>query len=136
MCSAWNTVTNEKVVLKKIRLSNVNLKARLLLLVLLWARLTGRAQYVLEEVINHKSSAHSAIVAFLDCYFVLEDQELWVALEFMAGGNLTRRIGPTVDFPEAEMSRVLRSVADGALLCAVVVRRCCLTRVCSAAADP
>lgn len=28
VCSAWNTVTNEKVVLKKIRLSNVNLKAR------------------------------------------------------------------------------------------------------------
>ncbi len=66
-------------------------------------------KYVLEEVINHKSSAHPNIVAFLDCYFVLEDQELWVALEYMPNGNLTARL--TQAIPETEMARILRSVA-------------------------
>ena len=88
MCSAWDTEKNVKVVVKKIRLTNLNLK------------------YVLEEVITHKSSTHPSIVAFLDCFFVLEDQvllcslsllshvsqELWVSLEYMAGGNLTKRL--------------------------------------------
>jgi serine/threonine protein kinase len=75
VCSAWNEQLNEKVVVKKIRLTNLNLK------------------YVLEEVINHKSSCHPNIVSFLDSYFVLEDQQLWVSLEFMSGGNLTERLG-------------------------------------------
>lgn len=92
VCLAY-TETNERVVIKKIRLTNLNLK------------------YVLDEVINHKSSAHPCIVAFLDCYFVLEDQELWVALEYMPGGNLTERLPQLL--PEAEMARILRSVAEG-----------------------
>lgn len=91
VCSAWDSEKNEKVVVKKIRLTNLNLK------------------YVLEEVINHKSSAHENIVAFLDSYFVLEDQQLWVSLEFMPGGNLTARLGTPIS--EWEMSRILRSVA-------------------------
>ncbi len=91
VCSAWDA-DNRRVVVKKIRLTNLNLK------------------YVLEEVINHKSSAHPNIVSFLDCYFVLEDQELWVALEYMPNGNLTQRLGQQLS--EHEMSRVLRSVAS------------------------
>ena len=91
VCSAWDA-DNQRVVVKKIRLTNLNLK------------------YVLEEVINHKSSAHPNIVAFLDCYFVLEDQELWVALEYMPNGNLTARV--TQPMPESEMARILRSVAS------------------------
>lgn len=94
VCSAWNTVTNEKVVLKKIRLTNINLK------------------YVLEECITHKSVQHPNIVSFLDCYFVVEDQELWVALEFMMGGNLTRRIKPGVAMEEGEIARVVRAVCE------------------------
>jgi hypothetical protein len=91
VCSAWDA-DNQRVVVKKIRLTNLNLK------------------YVLEEVINHKSSAHPNIVAFLDCYFVLEDQELWVALEYMPNGNLTSRLCQSI--AEPEMARILRSVAS------------------------
>jgi hypothetical protein len=61
VCLAWDG-DNQRVVVKRIRLTNLNLK------------------YVLDEVINHKSSCHANIVSFIDCYFVLEDQELWVSL--------------------------------------------------------
>ena len=64
---------------------------------------------MLEEVITHKSATHANIVAFLDCYFVLEEQQLWVALEFMPGGNLTSRLPSSLS--EWEMSRILKSVA-------------------------
>jgi hypothetical protein len=90
VCSAWDA-DDQRVVVKKIRITNLNLK------------------YVLEEVINHKSSTHPNIVAFLDCFFVLEDQELWVALEYMPNGTLTSRL--TMAIPEPEMARILRSVA-------------------------
>lgn len=110
VCVAYDA-ESQRVVVKRIRLTNLNLK------------------YVLEEVIAHKSSCHANIVTFLDCFFVPEDQELWVALgassnvllllpsssssfsavEYMPNGNLTSRLA--TQLPEAEMSRVLRAVA-------------------------
>ncbi len=40
---------------------------------------------------------------------MLEDQELWVSLEYMPNGNLTSRLSQ--ELSEHEMSRILRSVA-------------------------
>jgi serine/threonine protein kinase len=64
---------------------------------------------------------------------VLEDQELWVALEYMPGGNLTKRLGmgvlcvlcpvlnnksgpSVVRLEESEVARVLCAVCNALLL--------------------
>lgn len=63
--------TGEKVAVKKMEITRKNKK------------------YIINEIINQRAvSAHPNIVKLYDCYYC--EGLLWVALEFMGGGNLTQ----------------------------------------------
>lgn len=71
-------------------------------------------RYIIPEMINHKSMSHPNVVDFIDAYYVPEEKQLWVVLEYMTKGNLTKVLCPSnevfVSFDEWKISFVSREV--------------------------
>ena len=88
--TAVSTKTRQEVVVKVIKIMKLNLK------------------YILEELLTHKTCQHPNIVAYIDAYFVPSEQQIWVCLEYMAGGNLTSRLDPEKGMPESEIAYVCK----------------------------
>jgi len=92
--SIWTALdlrTNKKVVIKVVQVTKLNFK------------------YVLAELMNHKNSQHENIVTFIEAFFIADQQQIWVILEFMEGGDLTRRV-MNYKFQEPEIAYVLKEV--------------------------
>ncbi|EFA75580.1 p21-activated protein kinase [Heterostelium album PN500] len=67
---ATSSKNNKRVAIKKIEINNEN------------------AKLLVTEIAIMKTSQHDNIVNYMDSY-ILNDRELWVAMEFMGGGCLT-----------------------------------------------
>jgi serine/threonine protein kinase len=95
--SIWTATdlrTNKKVVIKVVQVTKVNFK------------------YVLAELMTHKNAQHTNIVNFIEAYFIAEQQQIWVILEFMDGGDLTRRVMASESkFTEPDIAYVIREVS-------------------------
>ena len=85
-----STKTRQEVVIKVIKIMKLNLK------------------YILEELLTHKTCDHPNIVSYIDAYFVPSEQQIWVSLEYMPGGNLTSRLDPECGMPESEIAYVCK----------------------------
>lgn len=58
-------------------------------------RLTAKNfRYILPEILNHKSLRHPNVVDFIDAFFIPDERQLWVVLEYMDAGNLTQMLDP------------------------------------------
>jgi serine/threonine protein kinase len=75
--NVWTAIdsrNNRKVAVKVIRIREKNFK------------------YVIEEIANHKTVSHPNVVEFIEAYFVPKEERLWMVLEFLHGGPLTRLV--------------------------------------------
>jgi len=81
-------------------------------------RLTAKNfKYVIPEIINHKRLSHPNVVNFVDAFFIPEERQLWVILEYMSCGNLTQLLKPPDNagdsyqpLPEKTIAYVCREV--------------------------
>jgi serine/threonine protein kinase len=68
-------------------------------------------KYVIEEIANHKTVSHPNVVEFIEAYFVPKEERLWMVLEFLHGGPLTRLVPFGASFDAvASMAYVLREL--------------------------
>ncbi|KYQ91284.1 p21-activated protein kinase [Tieghemostelium lacteum] len=88
---ATSSKNNKRVAIKKIEINNDN------------------AKLLVTEIAIMKTSHHENIVNYIDSYIV-NDRELWVAMEFMGGGCLTDILEAfeTVKMSEAQIAYVAR----------------------------
>lgn len=95
---AWDRVNSRKVAVKLIPITGKNVR------------------FVLPEIVTHKSLKHPNVVEFYDSFYDPSDQQLWVVLEYMSQGNLTKvmNIGNNLEnfvpFSEEKIAHVTREV--------------------------
>ena len=68
--------------------------------------------FLIEELSNHRMIQHPNVVHFHEAYFLHQEKQLWVILEYMKGGSLYERILRMDQYPirEPEMAFVMQEV--------------------------
>jgi serine/threonine protein kinase len=95
ICSAIDLRYNKRVIIKIIQVTKGNFK------------------YILAELLNHKSMNHENIVNFYEAYFLPLKKQIWVILEIMEGGDLTKRLSSGYIMTEPEIAYVLKELLKG-----------------------
>lgn len=72
-----------------------------------------RKELIVNEIIVMKDSKHPNIVNFLDSFLQVENNELWVVMEFMEGGALTDVIDNNPVITEDQISTICFETCKG-----------------------